>query len=155
MSCQIQNCKCSPVKTDNVKHFQIAILQAVILAVFITFNPRWAVFELIHFFLSPYLICAMSPTTISDTRIWITCPARTTVNFCSWSMRLWSPRNCFSLLQSLKAVTRTTQTTDRRMATPSIHPASASLSSTTPPAALPQSEQRQRVSTLSYFTLLI
>ena len=90
--------------------------------------------------LSPYLTCAMSPTTISDTLICITCPPRTTVNFCSCSMRLWRPRNCFSLLQSLKAVTRTTHTTDSRMAAPSIHPASASPSSSTPPAALPQSE---------------
>ncbi|KAF3843894.1 hypothetical protein F7725_015942 [Dissostichus mawsoni] len=80
----------------------------------------------------------MSPTTISDTRIWSICPPRTTVNFCSCSMRFWRPRNCFSLLQSLKAVTRTTQTTDSRMAAPSIQPASASPSSSTPPAALPQ-----------------
>lgn len=84
----------------------------------------------------------MSPTTISDTLIWITCPPRTTVNFCSCSMRLWRPRNCFSLLQSLKAVTRTTQTTDSRMAAPSIQPASDSPSSSTPPAALPQSGRR-------------
>ncbi len=95
------------------------------------------------FVLSPYLTCAMSPTTISDTLIWIICPPRTTVNFCSCSMRLWRPRNCFSLLQSLKAVTKTTHTTDNRMAAPSIHPASPSPSSSTPPAALPQSEQRQ------------
>lgn len=86
----------------------------------------------------------MSPTTISDTLICITWPPRTTVNFCSCSMRLWRPRNCFSLLQSLKAVTRTTHTTDSRMAAPSIHPASASPSSSTPPAALPQSEHIQQ-----------
>lgn len=96
------------------------------------------------FALSPYLTCAMSPTTISDTLICITWPPRTTVNFCSCSMRLWRPRNCFSLLQSLKAVTRTTHTTDSRMAAPSIHPASASPSSSTPPAALPQSEHIQQ-----------
>lgn len=88
---------------------------------------------------SPYLICAISPTTISATGIWMTCPPRTTVNFCSCSMRLWRPRNCFSLLQSLKAVTSTTQTTDSRMAAPSIQPASASPSSSAPPAAFPQS----------------
>lgn len=86
---------------------------------------------------SPYFTCAMSPTTISATGIWMTCPPRTTVNFCSCSMRLCSPRNCFSLLQSLKAVTRTTQMTDRRMAAPSIQPASASPSSSAPPVAVP------------------
>lgn len=88
---------------------------------------------------SPYFTCAMSPTTISATGIWITCPPRTTVNFCSCSIRLWRPLNCFSLLQSLNAVTSTTQITDRRMAAPSIQPASDSVSSSTPPAALPQS----------------
>lgn len=91
----------------------------------------------------PYFTCATSPTTISATGIWITCPPRTTVNFCSCSMRLWRPLNCFSLLQSLKAVTRTTQITDRRMAAPSIQPASDSFSSSTPPAALPQSAEGQ------------
>lgn len=93
---------------------------------------------------SPYLTCAMSPTTISETLIWMSCPPRITVNFCSCSMRLWRPLNCFSLLQSLKAVTRTTHTTDSRMAAPSIHPVSASPSSSTPPAALPQSEHRRQ-----------
>lgn len=91
----------------------------------------------------PYFICAMSPTTISATGIWITCPPRTTENFCSCSMRLWRPLNCFSLLQSLNAVTSTTQITDRRMAAPSIQPASDSFSSSTPPAALPQSAEGQ------------
>lgn len=85
----------------------------------------------------PYFTCAMSPTTISATGIWITCPPRTTVNFCSCSIRLWSPRNCFSLLQSLKAVTSTTQITESRMAAPSIQPASASPSSSAPPVAVP------------------
>lgn len=78
----------------------------------------------------------MSPTTISATGIWTTWLARTTVNFCSCSMRLCRPRNCFSLLQSLKAVTRTTQMTERRMAAPSIQPASASPSSSAPPWAV-------------------
>ncbi|KAG7278441.1 hypothetical protein CRUP_038736 [Coryphaenoides rupestris] len=62
----------------------------------------------------------------------MTLPLRTTANRCSCSMRLCSPRNCFSLLQSLKAVTSTTHTTDSRMAAPSIHPASASPSSSAP-----------------------
>lgn len=63
---------------------------------------------------------------------------RTTWNFCSCSIRLCRPRNCFSFDQSLKAVTSTTHTTDNRMAAPSIQPASASPSSSTPPAAEPQ-----------------
>ena len=86
---------------------------------------------------SPYLICAMSPTTISDTGIWMTWPLRMTVNFCSCSMRLCSPRNCFSLDQSLKAVTSTTMMTEKRMAAPSIQPACASPSSSTPDAVCP------------------
>lgn len=86
----------------------------------------------------PYLTWAMSPTTISATGIWMTFPLRTTANRCSSSMRLCSPRNCFSLLQSLKAVTSTTQMTDSRMAAPSIHPASASPSSSAPPDTFPQ-----------------
>lgn len=86
----------------------------------------------------PYLTWAMSPTTISATGIWMTLPLRTTANRCSCSMRLCSPRNCFSLLQSLKAVTNTTQMTDSRMAAPSIQPASASPSSSTPPDVFPQ-----------------
>lgn len=85
----------------------------------------------------PYLIWAMSPTTMSDTGSWMTWLPRTTWNFCSCSMRLCSPRNCFSFDQSLKAVTNTTHTTDNRMAAPSIQPASASPSSSTPPAAMP------------------
>lgn len=92
----------------------------------------------------------MSPTTISATGIWITCPPRTTVNFCSCSMRLWRPLNCFSLLQSLNAVTNTTQITDRRMAAPSIQPASDSFSSSTPPAALPQSAETGNTKTLPH-----
>lgn len=93
----------------------------------------------------PYFICAMSPTTISATGIWMTWPPRTTVNFCSCSMRLWRPLNCFSLLQSLNAVTNTTQITERRMAAPSIQPASDSVSSSTPPAALPQSAEMENI----------
>lgn len=95
----------------------------------------------------PYLIWAMSPTTISATGIWTTWPARTTVNFCSCSMRLCRPRNCFSLLQSLKAVTRTTQMTERRMAAPSIQPASASPSSSAPAWAVahPAESRRKQV----------
>lgn len=85
----------------------------------------------------PYLIWAMSPTAMSDTGSWMTWLPRTTWNFCSCSMRLCSPRNCFSFDQSLKAVTSTTHTTDSRMAAPSIQPASASPSSSTPPAAMP------------------
>jgi len=88
---------------------------------------------------SPYLIWAMSPTTISATGIWMTWPLRMTVNFCSCSMRLCSPRNCFSLDQSLKAVTSTTMRTEKRMAAPSIQPACASPSSSTPDAVSPQS----------------
>lgn len=85
----------------------------------------------------PYLIWAMSPTNMSDTGSWMTWLPRTTWNFCSCSMRLCSPRNCFSFDQSLKAVTNTTHTTDNRMAAPSIQPASASPSSSTPPPAMP------------------
>lgn len=98
----------------------------------------------------PYFICAMSPTTISATGIWMTWPPRTTVNFCSCSMRLWRPLNCFSLLQSLNAVTNTTQITERRMAAPSIQPASDSVSSSTPPAALPQSAEMENIRFKSY-----
>ncbi len=89
----------------------------------------------------PYLTWAMSPTTNSATGIWMTVALRTTANRCSSSMRLCSPRNCFSLLQSLKAVTSTTQMTDSRMATPSIHPASASPSSSAPPDTFPQAAE--------------
>lgn len=85
----------------------------------------------------PYLICAISPTTMSDTGSCMTWLPRTTWNFCSCSMRLCSPRNCFSFDQSLKAVTSTTHTTDNRIAAPSIQPASASPSSSTPPATMP------------------
>lgn len=86
---------------------------------------------------SPYLTWAMSPTTMSATGIWMTFPFRTTVNFCSCSIRLCRPRNCFSLDQSLKAVTRTTQATDSRMAAPSIQLASPSPSSSAPADKLP------------------
>lgn len=92
----------------------------------------------------PYLICAISPTTISATGIWITWPLRMTVNFCSCSMRLCSPRNCFSLLQSLNAVTSTTMITENRIAAPSIQPACASPSSSTPPAAWPQAGKKEQ-----------
>lgn len=85
----------------------------------------------------PYLTCAISPTTMSATGSWMTWLPRTTWNFCSCSIRLCRPLNCFSLLQSLKAVTSTTQTTESRMAAPSIQPASDSPSSSTPPAAAP------------------
>lgn len=84
----------------------------------------------------------MSPTTMSATGSWMTCAPRTTWNFCSCSMRLCKPLNCFSLLQSLKAVTRTTQTTDSRIAAPSIQPASASPSSSAPAFAAPQAAER-------------
>lgn len=77
----------------------------------------------------PYFTWAMSPTVMSATGIWMTWLPRMTVNFCSCSIRLCKPRNCFSLLQSLKAVTNTTHTTDRRIAAPSIHPVSPSPSS--------------------------
>lgn len=83
----------------------------------------------------------MSPTTSSATGIWTSCPLRMTVNFCSCSMRLCRPRNCFSLLQSLKAVTNTTQITESRIAAPSIQPASASPSSSAPAAKFPQAEK--------------
>lgn len=86
----------------------------------------------------PYLTWAKSPTTMSATGIWMTFPFRTTVNFCSCSIRLCRPRNCFSLDQSLNAVTKTTQTTDNRMAAPSIQPVSPSPSSSAPPAPFPQ-----------------
>lgn len=56
---------------------------------------------------------------------------RITVNFYAYSMHFWRPRNCFSLLHSLKAVTSATTITDRRMAAPSIHSASASPSFST------------------------
>lgn len=79
---------------------------------------------------------------MSDTGSWMTCAPRTTWNFCSCSMRLCKPLNCFSLLQSLKAVTRTTQTTDSRIAAPSIQPASASPSSSAPAFAAPQAAER-------------
>lgn len=96
---------------------------------------------------SPYLICAISPTTMSATGSWITWLPRTTWNFCSCSMRLWRPRNCFSLLQSLKAVTSTTHTTESKMAAPSIHPASASPSSSAPafadPHAAPKGQEQK------------
>lgn len=86
----------------------------------------------------------MSPTTMSVTGSCMTCAPRTTWNFCSCSMRLCKPRNCFSFDQSLKAVTSTTHTTDSRMAAPSIQPASPSPSS--PPAASPQAaDWRERV----------
>lgn len=85
----------------------------------------------------------MSPTTMSATGSWMTCAPRTTWNFCSCSMRLCKPLNCFSLLQSLKAVTRTTQTTDSRIAAPSIQPASASPSSSAPAFAAPQAAERE------------
>lgn len=90
----------------------------------------------------PYLTCAISPTTMSATGSCMTWLPRTTWNFCSCSMRLCSPRNCFSFDQSLKAVTSTTHTTDKRIAAPSIQPASASPSSSTPPAAAPQATVR-------------
>ena len=92
---------------------------------------------------SPYLTWAMSPTTSVATGTWRSCPFRMTVNFCSCSMRLCRPRNCFSLLQSLKAVTRTTQMTDSRMAAPSIQPASASPSSSAPADTFPQAAPAQ------------
>lgn len=85
----------------------------------------------------PYLTWAKSPTTMSATGIWMTFPFRTTVNFCSCSIRLCRPRNCFSFDQSLKAVTRTTHTTDNKIAAPSIQPVSASPSSSAPPETFP------------------
>lgn len=90
---------------------------------------------------SPYFTWHISPTTISPTGIWATSPPRITANLCSCSILLWSPRNCFSFLQSLKAVTKTTTKTATRMATPSIHPASDSVSS--PPPANDVSVQEQ------------
>lgn len=77
----------------------------------------------------PYLTWQMSPTRISPTGIWRTWPPLMVANLCSCSILFWSPLNCFSFLQSLKAVTNTTTTTATRMATPSIQPASASVSS--------------------------
>ncbi|KAG7275381.1 LOW QUALITY PROTEIN: hypothetical protein CRUP_021579 [Coryphaenoides rupestris] len=79
--------------------------------------------------------CISMAAAPSATGSWTTCPSRTTWNFCSCWMRLCSPRNCFSLDQSLKAVTSTTHTTDNKMAAPSIQPAAPSPSS--PPAAAP------------------
>lgn len=102
----------------------------------------------------PYLTCAMSPTTISATGSCMTWPPRTTWNFCSCSMRLWSPRNCFSFDQSLKAVTRTTHTTDKSMAAPSIQPASASPSSSTPPAAAPHAAKQRWMQKLHIHNLI-
>ena len=77
----------------------------------------------------PYLTWHISPTSISLTGSWTTSPLRITENLCSCSILLWSPLNCFSLRQSLKAVTKTTTKTAIKMATPSIHPASDSVSS--------------------------
>jgi hypothetical protein len=84
----------------------------------------------------------MSPTTSSLTRIWIWCPPRITANLCSVSIFACSPEtlvkslkqigwplNWRSLVKSLRAVTRTTTTTEIRIATPSIQPASCSESS--------------------------
>lgn len=90
----------------------------------------------------PYFTWAMSPTVMSATGIWMTWLPLMTVNFCSCSIRLCKPRNCFSLLQSLKAVTNTTQTTDRRIAAPSIHPVSPSPSSS-PTETSPQTVQKE------------
>lgn len=84
----------------------------------------------------------MSPTVMSATGIWMTCPPLMTVNFCSCSIRLCRPRNCFSLLQSLKAVTNTTHTTDKRIAAPSIHPVSPSPSSS-PTETSPQTFRKE------------
>jgi len=67
-----------------------------------------------------------------------------TVNFCSCSMRLWRPRNCFSLLQSLKAVTSTTMITENKIAAPSIQPACDSPSSSTPPVDWPHTAVGRR-----------
>lgn len=91
----------------------------------------------------PYLTWAKSPTTMSATGIWMTFPFRTTVNFCSCSIRLCRPRNCFSLDQSLNAVTKTTHTTDSRMAAPSIQPVSPSASSSAPPDTFPHAAVKQ------------
>ena len=80
----------------------------------------------------PYLTWSTSPTTISATAISSVLPFLMMLILCSLSILLCSPLNCFSLVKSLMAVTRTTTTTDTRMAAPSIHPVSPS--STSPPA---------------------
>ena len=84
-----------------------------------------------YFFLkiSPYLIIQTSPTTISVTLTKMASPARMTVILCSDSILFCNPRNCLSLDQSLKAVTKMTTITARRMAKPSIHWASVSPAS--------------------------
>ena len=115
-------------------------------------NGQHAIFQTIHVEsnsvrvkqkpYAPYLIWAMSPTRMSATGSWMTWLPRTTWNFCSCSMRLCSPRNCFSLLQSLKAVTITTHATESKMAAPSIQPASASPSSSAPAAAAPHTAHK-------------
>ncbi|KAF3856129.1 hypothetical protein F7725_016852 [Dissostichus mawsoni] len=91
---------------------------------------------------------------MSDTGSCMTWLPRTTWNFCSCSMRFCNPRNCFSFDQSLKAVTSTTHTTDNRMAAPSIQPASASPSSSTPAAPAPQTVQGYHVFTIDFFPLV-
>ena len=81
---------------------------------------------------SPYLTWQMSPTTISPTGIWMTSPPLRVANLCSCSILLCRPRNWRSLRQSLNAVTNTTTMTATKIAKPSIHPASFSLSSWPP-----------------------
>lgn len=94
-------------------------------------------------FYLPYFTWAISPTVMSATGIWMTWPPLMTVNFCSCSIRLCKPLNCFSLLQSLKAVTNTTHTTDKRIAAPSIQPVSPSPSSS-PTETSPQTIWKER-----------
>lgn len=101
----------------------------------------------------PYLIWAISPTTISATGSWMSWPLRIMQNFCSSSMRLCSPRNCFSLLQSLKAVTNTTMITEVRMAAPSIQPVSASSSSSGLPEAWPHTIQEWEKELLNLYKM--
>ena len=92
---------------------------------------------------SPYLTWQMSPTSISLTGSCITSPLRITANLCSHSILFCSPRNCFSFRQSLKAVTKTTTMTAARIATPSIQPASCSVSS--PPETTRKQGQGQQI----------
>jgi hypothetical protein len=72
--------------------------------------------------------CMMSPTTRSPICTWVACPPLMTLNVCSPSILSCSPLNCFSLDQSLNAVTRTTITTAIRIARPSIHAGCSSSS---------------------------
>ena len=71
---------------------------------------KWDSNACIHYFLK---IATSLPIAIS-----IDLFPRTTVKTWSDSILSCRPRNCFSFVQSLKAVTTTTTTTARRMAPP-------------------------------------